>query len=1222
MKPKLTDLDAVQSASVVAQAIVQTGLIDSGEMDLALKTWKEAGQGISFSEFVVERGWLVPDEVNAVITIVESQLARKQGAGFQPESRSDHDTGKHLTTAIQSEKDQHEAAAQSIAPVPGLQLGVEGEARFRIVSEHRHGGLGEVFVAEDTQFGRQVALKRIKPQFSDRPQLCNRFLVEAELTGGLEHPGIVPVYGLGRSGDGIPFYAMKFVQGQSLGDALKAFHADPNKSFGSVEFRKLLRRFASVCYTIHFSHSRGVIHRDIKPDNIMLGDYDETLVVDWGIAKVKDSHQSDERTYKPEVAESTFQSHIGSGSRTQLGKIIGSLGYMSSEQALGWHDSLGPESDVFSLGATLYSILVPAIPFDGANTDQILQNTIAGELVAPRQIDSAVPKPLEAICLKAMQNVKSKRYSTALALAEDIETYLSDEPVTAWSEPLSIRVRRWIKKNQKAVLTGVAALVLLTVGAIAMSTLLAAANSRESRARQQATGNFMIAKNVVDDFLKQLAIDPRLESASMAGLTQEMLGKAETLQLQLQQKNEQGLSFEADRADTAYLIAAVASKLGQNEKAINYLEQARDLVAPHLNDPDSGEKNRSLMLSVLLDLSKALTKTGGVEDASVAIESGLAMVDQQLERQIDVPHALAQKTRLLLQSEIIFHNMGKMDERDKTRDQFWLTVQQFLKHRSEASIEDRLEMDTSVLNISTLTEQESSKYQSLRLESIKRLETTLGEIDDSSIVFRKIKADNTLAVANAYAQLDEKKKSYELAFSAAQQWFDLASDNPTVMSFKKYYLSSMYTAIISRADDEVLNPDDYDDESKTLGIDFIQNAFFRSAGMYQPFAADNTVKDIETDIIFTHLLCKFASYLMRHETGQGLIEGMLLEATRLQEGFPESGYSNANLVRNESLRLLAIHYATTNRPALAKSIRDKQVLELRNSIQANPMDFVLHRQLYDLHISNTVLLDPFGGNSDALQSAISQCQLAIEDVDSMPEALRQANEQRVLGMRSRIVTMLADLYEAAGDNVRRDQTIEDGLKACMKHDVDISMEVASLWVVPLCVLSIDRGFELEDYPLARKTLDFMLNRVTLTDQEKAKAYLQRATCAAELGAIEDSFRDFRSAVELRKVAGFSLEMEMVKSALSIADKLDEDAVQQEIEAEQQFIDFLDQSATESLVEKLSAGVFEFELSRSFLRDFEPLQRLAEVPELKELFTLLPKEGKDHLQEGKTDDVSD
>src|SRR5262249_46291572 len=168
--------------------------------------------------------------------------------------------------------------------------GQAGQApRYQVLRSHARGGLGEVFVALDQEVGREVALKEIQARHAHNADSRQRFLREGEVTGRLEHPGIVPVYGMGAYPDGRPYYAMRFIKGHSLSKAIQRFHteealtADAGKR--ALELRALLSRFVAVCNAVAYAHSKGVLHRDLKPDNVMLGNYGETLVVDWGLAK-------------------------------------------------------------------------------------------------------------------------------------------------------------------------------------------------------------------------------------------------------------------------------------------------------------------------------------------------------------------------------------------------------------------------------------------------------------------------------------------------------------------------------------------------------------------------------------------------------------------------------------------------------------------------------------------------------------------------------------------------------------------------------------------------------------------------------------------------------------------------------------------------------------------------------------------------------------------------
>lgn len=374
-------------------------------------------------------------------------------------------------------------------------------ARYQKLRPHASGGLGEVFVAEDTELHREVALKEIKPKYADDKSSRQRFVVEAEITGGLAHPGIVPVYGLGAYTDGRPYYAMRFIRGESMKQAIDQFHANDkarkpgnarDASERSLAFRQLLRRFVDVCNAVAYAHDRKVLHRDLKPANIMLGKFGETLVVDWGLAKAGIASDAGAPSLATEPALNP-----ASGSdmhATQAGAAIGTIPFMSPEQASGRIDLLGPASDIYSLGSTLYVLLTGQRPYRGKDDAETLTMVQKGICAPPREVKPDTPPPLDAICRKAMALEMKDRYETALELAADIEHWLADEPVAAYPEPWTARAARWARRHRAAV---VGAIVFLAsaVAALAVSTIVVSAEQAKTASQKEiALGNYTLAR--------------------------------------------------------------------------------------------------------------------------------------------------------------------------------------------------------------------------------------------------------------------------------------------------------------------------------------------------------------------------------------------------------------------------------------------------------------------------------------------------------------------------------------------------------------------------------------------------------------------------------------------------------------------------------------------------------------------------------------------------------
>jgi serine/threonine protein kinase len=345
-----------------------------------------------------------------------------------------------------------------------------------------------VSLARDEAIKREVALKQILPQHLENPILKRRFLYEAQITGQLEHPSIVPVYTLGADETGKPYYVMRFVRGRTLDEILREHHATGG-GHNPIVFRELLRRFIAVCQAVAYAHSRGVIHRDLKPANIMLGDYGETLVLDWGLAKDIKQAGNDPALWATPQATAPSNPPAGGLQRdrengamaklpadiselTMEGQIIGTPAYMAPEQAEGRTELHGPVTDIYALGGILYKILTgqsPQAPHASANDSGGGRTFRFVPSPPPSHLAKGVPPALEAICQRAMATEPAERYPRALELAEDIQRWLDEHPLSL--KPRS-RVTRLVDEAKEhwiplsiagvVVLIGVVLLLLFT----------------------------------------------------------------------------------------------------------------------------------------------------------------------------------------------------------------------------------------------------------------------------------------------------------------------------------------------------------------------------------------------------------------------------------------------------------------------------------------------------------------------------------------------------------------------------------------------------------------------------------------------------------------------------------------------------------------------------------------------------------------------------------------
>ena len=337
------------------------------------------------------------------------ELGRQNPAGGLPEL---------LEQGGQLAADQAAAVQHALAGEPPGNLLTDNH--YELGQELARGAFGRILRARDRHIGRQVAIKALLPEFRDRPDAISRFILEARVAGQLTHPNTVPVYELGAM-DGVLYYAMKEVHGETLADAVELLRSGKGES--TYPLARLVGYLRQVCQAVVYAHDQGVIHRDIKPHNVMIGSYGEVFLLDWGSAKLIGSEDEEEVSTD---LDADLLGTTAASVMTRAGKVKGTPAYMAPEQALAESDRIGPSVDVYALGAVLYELLCLQPPFSGNDIDQVLENVVGTTPLPPRSRAPlrSIPVELEEAAMSCLRKDPDDRPESARRLIEILDEFL------------------------------------------------------------------------------------------------------------------------------------------------------------------------------------------------------------------------------------------------------------------------------------------------------------------------------------------------------------------------------------------------------------------------------------------------------------------------------------------------------------------------------------------------------------------------------------------------------------------------------------------------------------------------------------------------------------------------------------------------------------------------------------------------------------------------------
>lgn len=574
----------------------------------------QAGNRVPAEEYVRR---LPPQNSEAAADLVFQEYLVRERLGETATVEELTSRFPELATIIRDQIGLHEALAtlgnhpnnSSSRTDPGLPQ-VAGEPAaigesigdFEVLEELARGGMGIVYRARQKSLNRIVALKMILAGRYAASDQVRRFHFEAEAVARLDHPNILPIYEVNHQ-CGRHYFAMKYVEGGNLSSAVRRLLDQPKVAVGIL---------VKVCRAVHFAHQRGILHRDLKPVNVLLDQDDRPYISDFGLAKWADRADGD----------------------TASGSVIGTPAYMAPEQAFA-KSQLTTAADTYSLGAILYELLTGRPPFRSENVLATLRLVQDVDPIAPHQIRPTVDRDLETIALKCLEKDPSKRYGSAEALADDLDRWLRDEPITARPVTTWEQVLKWVRRRPAVAGLAAALLFVVVSSIVSLAVLYAKAEDRRRDAESaQASAELerdhvreqrRRTRRALDDMLSEEGLNWLTTQPDLSSQQRAFLGRALKYYEEFAAGEAANPEARADLGEAKFRIAYINGALGRLPQAETALRQSLDILEELGQAPSSSAERRDHLASGYTNLSNLLVQTGRLPDAAIAAQRAISI---------------------------------------------------------------------------------------------------------------------------------------------------------------------------------------------------------------------------------------------------------------------------------------------------------------------------------------------------------------------------------------------------------------------------------------------------------------------------------------------------------------------------------------------------------------------------------------------------------------------